>query len=77
MSFMIFENEKYSFQGYEKKKFKKLVLVQKWTFFNFSFLGNIGLENVFYDSLETKNAFLGYKNNTFKKGEKLAFFQRG
>ena len=27
-------------------------------------LGNIGQENVFYDILERKNAFLGYKNKT-------------
>ena len=31
-------------------------------FFNFFFLGNKGQENVFYDILELKNAFLGYKN---------------
>ena len=30
------------------------------------FLANIGLENVFYDILERKNAFLGYKNRKFK-----------
>ena len=30
-------------------------------------LKNIGQENVFYDILERKNAFLGYKNNNFKK----------
>ena len=29
------------------------------------FLGNIGQENVFYDILERKNAFLGYKNKKF------------
>ena len=46
-------------------------------YFNFFFLGNIGKENVFYDSLEKKNAFLGYKNNKFKKVENLTFFQRG
>ena len=28
----------------------------------FFFLGNIGQENVFYDILERKNTFLGYKN---------------
>ena len=33
----------------------------------FFFLGNIGQENVFYDILERKNAFLGYKNKKFKK----------
>ena len=31
------------------------------------FLGNTGQENVFYDILERKNAFLGYENNKFKK----------
>ena len=31
-------------------------------FFNFFFLSNLGQENVFYDILERKNAFLGYKN---------------
>ena len=33
----------------------------------FFFLGNIGQENFFYDILEPKNAFLGYKNKKFKK----------
>ena len=31
------------------------------------FLGTISQENVFYDILERKNAFLGYKNKKFKK----------
>ena len=35
-------------------------------FSNF-FLGNIGQQNVFYDILERKNPFLGYKNMKFKK----------
>ena len=30
------------------------------------FLGNIGHENLFYDILERKNAFLGYKNMKLK-----------
>ena len=46
-----------------------MVLVQKWPFFSIFFLGNISQENVFYDSLEPKNAFLGYKNNKFKKSK--------
>ena len=54
-----------------------MVLVQKWPFSQLFFLGKIGQENVFYDILEQKNAFLGYKNNKFKKYEKLTFFQRG
>ena len=35
-------------------------------FSNFIFLGNVGHENVFYDILEGKNAFLGYENKKFK-----------
>ena len=44
-----------------------MVLVKKWPFFHVFFLGNIGQENVFYKFLEQKNAFLAYKNKTFKK----------
>ena len=37
-----------------------MVLVQKWPFFqHFFFLENTGQENVFYDILERKDAFLG------------------
>ena len=39
-----------------------MVLVQKLTIYQLFLLGNIGQENVFYDILERKNAFLGYKN---------------
>ena len=34
------------------------------------FLGNLGPQNVFYDILERKNAFLGLKNKKFKKFKK-------
>ena len=34
------------------------------------FLGNIDQEHVFYDILERRNAFLGYKNKKFKKSKK-------
>ena len=44
-----------------------MLLVQKWPFFLIFFLGNIGQQNVFYDILERKNAFLGYKNMKFKQ----------
>ena len=37
------------------------------------FLGNIGQENVFYDILERKNAFLAYKNKKFKKSKNWHF----
>ena len=38
-------------------------------FSNFYFLGNTGQENVFYDFLQRKNAFLGYKNMKFKNSK--------
>ena len=42
-------------------------------FSNFFFFGNIGKENVFYDNLERKNAFLGYKNKTLEKSKNWHF----
>ena len=50
-----------------------MVLVQKWPFFELFFLGNIRQENVFDDTLERKNAFLGHKNNKFKKSQNWHF----
>ena len=50
-----------------------MVLVQNSPFFHVLFLGNIGQEKVFYDILERKNAFLGYKNNKFKKSKNWDF----
>ena len=70
---------KNAFLDYKKKNFKKAKNshfskgVNPWFwsrnghFSNFFSLGNIGQENVFYDILERKSAFLGYKNNKFKK----------
>ena len=52
-----------------------MVLVQKWPFFQYFFLGNIDKENVFYDILEVKNAFLGYKNKKSKKSKNWHFFK--
>ena len=37
------------------------------------FFGNIGQENVFYDILAQKNAFLGYKKKKFKKSKNWQF----
>ena len=51
-----------------------MVLVQKWQFFQLLLLGNIGKENVFYDILKRKNAFLGYKKQKFKKAKNCHFF---
>ena len=42
-------------------------------FSNFYFLCNIGQENVFYDILERKNPFPGYKNKNFKKSKNWHF----
>ena len=77
------------FLGYKNKKFKKSKIwhfskgVNPWLwsknghFSNFFFFGNIGKENVFYDILERKSVFLGYKNKKFKKAKNGPFFQRG
>ena len=37
------------------------------------FLGNIGQVNIFYDILERKNAFLGYRNKKLKKSKNWHF----
>ena len=50
-----------------------MVFVQNWPFFQLFFLGNIEQENVFYEILERKNAFLGYKNKKFKKSKNWHF----
>ena len=76
---------KNAFLGHKNKKFKKWKNwhfskgVNPWFwsknghFSNFYFLGNIGKENVFYDILERKNTFLGYRNNKFKKSKNWHF----
>ena len=48
-----------------------MVFVQKRPFFQLFFLTNIGQENVFYDILERKNAFPGYKKQKFKKSKNV------
>ena len=53
-----------------------MVLVQKWPFFQLFFLGNIGLENILYDILEGKNAFLGFKKGS-SKSRKIHIFPKG
>ena len=72
MSFTIFQNEKTPFQAIEIRgsKSRKIDIFHgfglKLAIFPTLFLGNIGRENVFYDILERKNAFRGYKNKKFK-----------
>ena len=48
-------------------------MVQKWPFFELFFKGEIGKKNVFYDNLEEKNAFQGFKNKKFKKTKNWHF----
>ena len=50
-----------------------MVLVRNWPFFHLFILGIIGPENVFYDILEEKNAFLGYNNKKFKNSKNWEF----
>ena len=53
-----------------------MVLVQKWPFFQLFVLAKIGQENVFYNILERKNAFLCLQNKKFKKS-KIDIFPKG
>ena len=50
-----------------------MVLVEKWSFFQLYFLGNVAKENVFYHILKRKNSFLDYKNRKFKKSKSWHF----
>ena len=50
-----------------------MVLVQKLPFFQLFWGGNIGQENVFYDILQPKNAFLDHKNKKVKKSKNWHF----
>ena len=70
--------------GFKNKKFKKSKnshfpkgithgFGPKMASFATFFLGNIGQENVFYNILVRKNAFLGYKNKKFKKSRNSHF----
>ena len=79
---------KNAFLGYKNKKFKKSKnwnfskRVNPWFwsknghFFYFFFFGNIGQENAFYDILERKNAFLGFKNKKLKQSKNWHFSKR-
>ena len=76
---------KKAFQGYKNKKFKKSknshfsngVYPWFWSkndrFSNLYCLGIIGQENVFYDIIEWRNAFLGYKNKKFRQSKNWHF----
>ena len=53
-----------------------MVLVKNGPIFRLFILGNIGQKNAFYDFLEGRNTFLGYKNKKLKKA-KNGDFSRG
>ena len=88
MFFTIFESEKTPFQAIKGRssKSQKIDIFSKGLthglglkiaiFSSFFFLGNIGQENVFYDILEQRNTFLGYKNKKFNKS-KNSHFSKG
>ena len=73
--------------GYKNKKFKKSKSchfskgVNPWFWFknghfsNIFFLGSLAQENVFYDILQRKIAFLCYKNIKFKNSKSWHFFR--
>ena len=80
MCFTIFYNEKTSFYPIKTRspKSRKIDIFPKGLTDGFGpkmanfltfFLGNIGQENVFYDILDRKNAFVAGKNKKFKKSK--------
>ena len=88
MSFTIFQNQKTPYKAIKTRSSKSRIIaifangVNPWFwpknayFSNFFFLGNICQENVFYDILERRNAFLDYKNKKFKKSKNYRFSKR-
>ena len=87
MSFTIFQNEKSPFLAIKTRssKTRKIDIFpkglthgfgQKMAIFRPFFLGSKAQENVFYDILDRKNAFLGYKNKNFKS-RKTDIFSKG
>ena len=80
MFFTIFQSERTTLQTIKLKssKTRKIDIFSKRLTHGFGpkmatiakfFLGNIDQENVFYDILEQKNLFLGYKKKKFKKSK--------
>ena len=69
--------KKIEVQKVKKLRFFKGVIPWFWSknghFSIFLFLGNKGLENVSYASLERKNFFQGYKSKKFKKSKSWDF----
>ena len=88
MSSTIFENEKTPLYAIKtrRSKSRKIDIFPKGLTHGFGpkmaifrtlfFLGLIGQENVFYDVLDQKNAFLAHKNKKSKKLEKWPFLDQ-
>ena len=76
---MIFQNKKTPFQAVKARSSKtRKIYIFPWNcskngYFSHFFLGNIAQENVFYDILERKHTFLGYKGRKFKISKKCHF----
>ena len=70
------KNFKKSKNSHFSKKFNPWFWSKNGHFSNFLFLGNVAQENVFYDILERKNAFLGNKNKKFIKSKNWHFCKR-
>ena len=78
---------KNAFLGYKNKKLEKSknshfskgvnpwIFSKNVRFLELVFLANLGQHNVLCDILERKYAFLGYKNNKFKKSKNWNFFK--
>ena len=83
-----YSRPKNALKGYKNKKFKESKNLHFSKGFNpwfwskngrfsiFYFLGNKGQENVFYDILHRKNAFVAYKTKSSKSG-KTEIFPKG
>ena len=70
MSLTLCWNKKTALEAIKTKSSDtRKIFAQKWPFFQLFFLGNIGQENVFNDTLEQKNAFQNYENKKFKKSK--------
>ena len=48
-----------------------MVLGKNWPFLHLYISGNIGQQNIFYDSLERKSTFLGFNKKKCKKSKQF------
>ena len=76
-SFLRFKNKKFikSKNWHLSKGVNPWFRSKNGHFFQLFFLGNIGKENVFYNILQRKSSFQGYKNKKLKKSKNSHFYQ--